>query len=223
MFKKLFKTKIFGILKNQIGTITKPISILIYTNFLQTLPENQLNSGFSEMLKHALIADKKHWEEIKNIKKISFISIEKYIQKSIDIKLKISNEDPFEQNQRKLLNFGHTLGHAIESYCFESKNEITHGHAIAIGMILESYISYQLNYITKDEFYEIKASINHIFKPIIFTQDSMNKIIENIKFDKKNSHGKVYFSIIDQIGHGIWDIEASNELIINSFNELKKN
>jgi 3-dehydroquinate synthase len=213
----------FGVLKNQIGTISNPELILIYPNFLKTLPQNHLLSGFSEMLKHALIADKNHWNEIKNLKLINYKSIQKYINTSIDIKKHISFKDPSEQNLRKLLNFGHTLGHAIESCFLENNQEITHGHAVAIGMQLESYLSYQLNHLTFNEFSEINSCINSLYPSLKFPIKSINKIIELLKFDKKNSHGKVKFSIIDRIGSGIWDVEIDNQMIINAFECIKKN
>lgn len=213
----------FGVLKNQIGTITNPELILIYPKFLKTLPHNQLLSGFAEMLKHALIADEDHWNELKNLKEINYNSIKKYLEKSIEIKKNITIEDPTEQNQRKLLNFGHTLGHAIESFCFENNQEITHGHAISLGMQLESYISYQLNYLSFDEFTEINSCLKTLYNLLFFSDKNINKIIELMKFDKKNSHGEVKFAIIDKIGHGIWDIKVNKQLIINSFEYLKKN
>lgn len=212
----------FGVLKNQIGTITNPELVLIYPKFLETLPQNQLLSGFAEMLKHALIADDYHWNELKILKEINFNSVESYIKKSIEIKQNITIQDPTEQNQRKLLNFGHTLGHAIESFCMENNQEITHGHAIAIGMQLESYISYQLNYLTFNDFWEIYSCLNSLYSSIFFTDENIINIIEMMKFDKKNSHGKVKLALINKIGHGIWDKMVDNQMIINAFEYLKK-
>ncbi len=212
----------FGFLKNQIGTISNPEMIIIYPKFLETLPYNQLLSGFAEMIKHALIFDQKHWNEIKQIEKISTQELEDYIAQSVSIKLEITTKDPQEKNIRKLLNFGHTLGHAIESYYLENQKEITHGHAIAVGMLLESQISLQLNKLTLIEFLEIEAIINKFYAPLDLSLDCINKIIELLKFDKKNSHGNIKFALIEKIGSGIFDIIIDNQLILNAFDNIKK-
>lgn len=211
-----------GFLKNQIGTITKPEMIIINPDFLETLPYEQLLSGFSEMLKHALIYDKNHWEELKNIQELNFTDIKDFIPKSISIKLDITEKDPFEKSIRKLLNVGHTLGHAIESYFLENNKHITHGHAIAIGTILESHISYELNKLNLEDYLEIKSILEKYYDYLEFDNISIEKIIDLLKHDKKNSHGKVKFALLNKIGGGEFDVVTDNELIINAFEKYKK-
>ena len=134
-----------GNLKNQIGVINIPKMVLIDTQYLETLPQNEMRSGLAEMLKHGLIYDKKYWEQFQDLKNIDFADFDQLIYDSVQIKNNIVMQDPTEQGIRKALNFGHTLGHAIESYFLENENKTTllHGEAIAVGMILESYISWQ--------------------------------------------------------------------------------
>jgi 3-dehydroquinate synthase len=132
-----------GNLKNQIGVINIPLMVLIDTQYLETVPQNEMRSGLAEMLKHGLIFDKNYWEQFLDISTIDFSDLDQLIHRSVAIKNEIVMQDPTEKNIRKALNFGHTLGHAIESYFLENDNKTTllHGEAIAIGMIVESHIS----------------------------------------------------------------------------------
>ena len=211
-----------GFLKNQIGTITKPEMIVINPNFLETLSYEQLLSGFSEMLKHALIHDVNHWNELKNLQELNISTISNYIARSISVKLDITEKDPFEKTVRKLLNVGHTLGHAIESYFLENGLHITHGHAIAVGIILESHISYELNKLNFSDYLEIKSVLHKYFDYLDFDATTIEKIIDLLKHDKKNSHGKVKFALLNKIGEGEFDIVIDNILIINAFENYKK-
>jgi 3-dehydroquinate synthase len=139
-----------GNLKNQIGVINTPKMVLVDTNYLETVPQNEMRSGLAEMLKHGLIFDKAYWESFLDIKAIDFNQLDSLIYRSVEIKNIIVMQDPTEKNIRRSLNFGHTLGHAIEGYFLENENKTTllHGEAIAAGMILESYISLHKNLIT---------------------------------------------------------------------------
>ena len=134
-----------GNLKNQIGVINVPKLVLIDTDYLSTLPQNEMRSGLAEMLKHGLIADADYWTKFKELNGIDFADFDGLIYRSIEIKNEIVMQDPTENGIRMALNFGHTLGHAIESYFLENEDKKTllHGEAIAVGMILESYISWQ--------------------------------------------------------------------------------
>jgi 3-dehydroquinate synthase len=121
------------------------------------------------------------------------------------------------------LNFGHTLGHAIESYFLENetKSNLLHGEAIAIGMVLESYISMQKNLISVAAFDEIKATIKAIFPPIIITENDLEPIINLLIHDKKNEYGNIQFSLLDGIGNSKINQEVENDLIISAFNDYK--
>ena len=148
----------FESFKNHIGVFKIPNLVIIDPDFLKTLPITELRSGFAEIIKHCLIRDAEKWLEIsqKNFEQQDWDDL---IRHSVAIKIKITQEDPTEKNVRKILNFGHTLGHAIETYYLGTKNQLLHGEAIAIGMICESYISLHRKIISKQEMMAIEAFI----------------------------------------------------------------
>jgi 3-dehydroquinate synthase len=210
-----------GNLKNQIGIIREPKAVIVDTQFLNTLPQNEMRSGLAEMLKHGLIFDKKYWDKFKDLKDLHTEDLNQLIHQSIQIKNTIVCEDLTENGIRKSLNFGHTLGHAIESYFLENddKKTILHGEAIAVGMILESYISREKNLLTNEEYQEIKYIINDVFEKIEFTPFDIEKIIELLIFDKKNEFGKVQFALLDGIGKIKINQESDNTLIYKAFED----
>ena len=183
----------FSGLKNQIGLFTNPKSVLIYPDFLETLPLNQLKSGFAEVLKHALISDKNLWNEILNtpFKKLNWNEI---ISLSVEIKNKIVLSDPKEKGERKKLNFGHTFGHAIESFYLQKSTPVLHGQAIALGMLIEG----KMSNLSELEKVEITAFILSNFT--LPHNPAKNQLIEFMKNDKKNSDEKINFTLLDGIG-----------------------
>lgn len=210
-----------GQLKNQIGVIKEPKAVVIDTIFLTTLPPREMRSGLAEMLKHGLIYDKNYWDEIKNVSNLNTDDLDRLIYQSVQIKNKIVSQDLTEKGIRKSLNFGHTLGHAIESYFLENENKPTllHGEAIAIGLILESYLSLELHLITKEEYAEIKYYISDIFEPVAFTSEDVEKIISLLIFDKKNEFGKIQFALLNGIGGISLNQNVSNSIIYKAFED----
>lgn len=206
-----------GSLKNQIGVINQPEMVLVITEFLKTLEERQLQSGYAEMLKHGLIQSNAYWETLKSV--ATFDGLDNMIYTSVGIKNKVVLEDPTEQGLRKILNFGHTLGHAIESYFLESANHETllHGEAIAIGMILEGYLSHKLSGLPESELVDIKATFLNRYEKVEFTNDDIYNILSLLKFDKKNSHGKINFVLLEQIGKPVIDIQIPPNLYQEAF------
>jgi 3-dehydroquinate synthase len=212
-----------GNLKNQIGVINVPKMVLIDTEFLSTLPQNEMRSGLAEMLKHGLIFDAAYWANFKDLSQTDYADFDRLIHRSIEIKNEIVMQDPTENGIRKALNFGHTLGHAIESYFLENQNKKTllHGEAIAVGMILESFISWQKGLLSASEYQEIKVVISAIFEPIIFDEIDLQPILNLLIHDKKNEYGKIQFALLNGIGQIIINQEVDNELIIKSFDDYK--
>lgn len=208
-----------GHLKNQIGTITSPKTVIIDTDFLATLPQVQMRSGLAEMLKHGLIADSKYWQKFGALDQIDFADFDSLVYESVAIKNKIVMQDPTEEGIRKALNFGHTLGHAIESYFLsdETKPDLLHGEAVAAGMVLESSISVQKELLSEIEFNEIIKVIKDIFGTIIFTEIDVMAIIDLLVHDKKNEYGEIRFALIDKIGRIIIDQTATELEIRNAF------
>jgi len=183
----------FKNLKNQIGLFSNPKSVIINPDFLNTLPEDQIISGFAEIVKHALISNKSFWETIKEtpFKKLAW---EEIITISSELKNNIILNDPKERGERKKLNFGHTFGHAIESYYLEKGTPILHGEGVFMGMILETEISLLSNL----EKNEIKNYILSNFAlPYTPTKEELLKFLQN---DKKNKAEKINFSLLESIG-----------------------
>jgi 3-dehydroquinate synthase len=210
-----------GNLKNQIGVINVPKMLLISTDFLETLSQREMRSGLAEMLKHGLIYDKNYWEQFLDLTKVDFADFDALIYRSIEIKNEIVKQDPTENGIRKALNFGHTLGHAIESHFLESERPLLHGEAIAIGMILESYLSKEKGLLSNEEFHQIKYIISNIYEPHNFSDEDIISIQNLLIHDKKNEYGKVQFALINGIGKIIINQSVENELIINSFRDYK--
>lgn len=208
-----------GVLKNQVGVISAGEMVLIDTEFLDTLPQNQLKSGLAEMLKHGLIYDRKYWDKMTDLSQLTLEDLDQLIYESVIIKKDIVEKDPFENNIRKSLNYGHTLGHAIESYFLSSteKEDLLHGEAIAIGMILATYISSELLNFPKDDLKMIKTVIMNTFKHVDILSSDHEAIIELLKYDKKNEHGNINFVLLEAIGQPKTNCIVDNQLILEAF------
>ena len=183
----------FNGLKNQIGLFNNPESVLIFPEFLETLPENQLKSGYAEVVKHALISDNNLWEKIISVP-FNEMNWGKIIETSINIKNKIVLSDPYEKGERKKLNFGHTFGHAVESYYLEKGTPILHGEAVLMGILLEVEISL----VSQEQNNEIKNYILSNFS-LPFTPKKSD-LLQFLMNDKKNKVGKINFSLLTNIG-----------------------
>ena len=179
--------------KNQIGLFNNPKTVLIYPEFLDTLPKNILKSGFSEVVKHALIADRDLWNNISS-KRFEDLDWLKIITTSVSIKNNIVLSDPYEIDMRKKLNFGHTYGHAIESFYLKKGTPVLHGEAVFAGMILET----QLSNLHPEEKLEIKNYILSNFSLPFFPKKS--DLLPFLINDKKNKLGKISFSLLNKIG-----------------------
>ncbi len=206
-----------GPLKNQVGVINQPQMVLIVSDFLKTLDQRQLKSGFAEMLKHGLIRSKTYWDALKT--NAGFINMDHLIYASVTIKNEVVLQDPTEQHLRKILNFGHTLGHAVESYFLESKSRETllHGEAIAIGMILEGYLSKELTGLSETELEDIKTTFLDRYPKTEFSEADIAAILSLLKFDKKNSHGRINFVLLETIGVPVIDVKIPSELFSRAF------
>lgn len=210
-----------GGLKNQVGLFANPQMVLVDVNFLETLPGNEMRSGLAEMYKHGLIADISYWNRLKDLSNFTTNDLELLIYHSITIKNNIVLEDPKEKNIRKKLNFGHTLGHAIESYHLNNDeiSTLLHGEAVVIGMILESNLSLQKGYISELFYNEIKSVLSAIFPQIQLSEKDIHKCLRLLVHDKKNELGCVNFTLIKENGEAIINEEVSTEMIINAFTE----
>jgi 3-dehydroquinate synthase len=212
-----------GHLKNQIGVINSGEMVLVDTSFLDTLPQNHLKSGLAEMLKHGLIYDRSYWNKTSNLSQQTLSDLDQLIYESVLIKHDIVEQDPYESGVRKHLNFGHTLGHAIESYFLShpDKEDLLHGEAIAIGMILEGYLSKELLGFPKADLEQITSVILNIYKPVAIAPNDYEPIMDLMKYDKKNEHGNINFVLLETIGKPVKDCLVDNALIVNAFGYYK--
>ena len=206
-----------GALKNQIGIINQPEMVLVVPHFLKTLDDRQLNSGFAEILKHGLIQSRSYWKTAKIV--TDYTALNDLIYESVLIKNKVVLQDPTEQGLRKILNYGHTLGHAIESYFLESEKHQTllHGEAIAVGMILEAYLSHQLTGMPESELQDITRTFLGRYKKVAFAEEDIKNILSLLKFDKKNSHGNINFVLLQSIGTPKIDVKIPDNLFAKAF------
>jgi len=208
--------------KNMVGTFTFPEQIFVYPRFLETLPYKELRSGFAEMLKHGLIADKAHWEDLIQIQKLDVEGVFPHIRTSMDIKQEVVDKDFQEKNVRKTLNFGHTIGHAIESLCLQNENSVLHGEAVALGMICETRLSYLEGLISEEQSDFIVGNIARYFCYIDITGFEEQEILNLLFNDKKNTDAKINFSLLSEIGKCVFDYHCSPENIQKSLDFYKK-
>ena len=206
--------------KNHIGVFNDPAAVLIDPSFLDTLSDRELRSGYAEIIKHSLIADGDDWKNLKQIHNLRNVDWTSVIRRSLEVKRKIVLEDPFEKNKRKLLNFGHTLGHAIESHHLDGDKPLLHGEAISAGMVFESKLSSQYLALKENELKDITDYIISLYGPP--DPLDMQSLIPIMKQDKKNSAGKISFSLLKSIGDSQWDIMISEEELMTLSDFLSK-
>ncbi|MGL1888793.1 MAG: 3-dehydroquinate synthase [Reichenbachiella sp.] len=212
--------------KNHIGIFNEPQNVLIHTKFYETLPAREIRSGFAEVIKHGLIYDEKYWEQIKQLTPET-ADWKGLVDRSINIKKEVVTEDPFESGLRKILNFGHTIGHAIESHFLEIPGErLLHGEAIAAGMICEAYLSKKLTGLTEEDLSIITDYLIKIYEPKAIDQKLFDEILKLTIQDKKNEGGVVQFSLLQSIGKCTVNIPIGIPDMVDSlfyFNEKVKN
>ena len=209
-----------GVLKNQIGLFSNPEMVLIDTHYLTTISDREMRSGLAEIIKYGFTFDAKIWDKIKVMKSIDFDLIDNLVYHSIEIKNNVVLKDPKEENLRKALNFGHTIGHAIESYFLEDndKKTLTHGEAIAIGMVIELYYSSKLFNFPTQYTEELKSFVRDFYGKVTLKESDFNPIIDLMQFDKKNVNGKVNFVLLYQMEKCKIDVQINNKLLIDGLN-----
>jgi len=209
-----------GVLKNQIGLFSDPEMVLIDPRYLETVSDREIRSGIAEIIKYGLTFDVNIWNDIKNSTALNSEFISNLVHRSIEIKNNVVTEDPKEAGIRKVLNFGHTLGHAIESYFLESKDKenLTHGEAIAIGMITEAYISNSLLNFSSENLKSIKEVLLNIYDKVIIKPSDYKAILELLIHDKKNVNGQVNFVLLTDFEEFKLDCNVEESLIVEALN-----
>ena len=204
----------FNHYKNHIGIFQQPVSTIVDVGFLKTLSPRELRSGYAEVLKHALIRDKSLWNDLKATP-LEDQDWEKLVRRNVSIKAAITEEDPKETGVRKLLNFGHTIGHAIESQALKN-SKILHGEAIAAGMIAEAWIAMTKGILPQEDFDEIRDVIIRTYGKISISIEEIDAIAGLTVQDKKNQGNKILCVLPKRIGDAAIDCEISPEEVKES-------
>lgn len=210
-------------LKNQVGIFTNPRAVYANPQFINTLAKNQVMSGYAEMLKHGLIADSAHYQALLDFDLSRIDLLEEHIAKSVFIKNQIVSDDPLEDNVRKWLNFGHTIGHAIETHSHENQSTaLLHGEAVAIGMLCELYLSVKLLGLDDSILDQYTNFLTSHFPSFHIETMTHHRIIEIMRNDKKNVGHKMNFTLIPELGTAVHDQEVSADLVIEALNFYQK-
>lgn len=202
--------------KNIIGNIYLPQQNIIIPDFLKTLPKEQMLSGWAEILKIGLVSDKAFYHQcIEHLEK-SIIPNQNIIQHSIHLKLNIIQDDLYDNNKRQLLNFGHSIAHAIEGWYDEQNNYIPHGFAVAQGIITEAYISTELSRLSKDDFSIIAENIKKYFPLQKIKIPQIPLLLDKINQDKKNNFRYWQFTLLNSIGSAQIKVSIKRNIVENA-------
>jgi 3-dehydroquinate synthase len=201
--------------KNHIGVFKEPKLTLIFSEFLKTLPFDELRSGFAEVIKHALISDRTLWNELRT-NNLENQSWEVLLRHSAEFKSSIVQQDPTENGIRKILNAGHTIGHALESYFLGRGNKILHGEAVAAGLVAEAWLSVKSGLLRKEDLDEISSYILKIFGKLEIEPSNLLTVAKLCAQDKKNKDNKVLCVLSEGIGKARWDCAVTEDEIVDA-------
>ena len=209
----------FKLLKNQIGVFNEPLEVLLDNEYLKTLSNDEYINGYAEVVKHSLLTNKSNLNFNSLIKLDLFKESEHIINSYSQVKNEIVESDKYESNIRKVLNLGHTIGHAVESFSHISKKitDLKHGEAIVIGLITELYISHKkLNFPMKD-LIAVKEHLSKYFSQISFSESDIDQVCDLMIYDKKNSSNKINFVLLKEIGDPRLDQYVNRDTFKESF------
>ncbi len=213
----------FNGLKNTIGTFSSPLAVITDSVFLSTLPQREYRSGFAEIIKHAIISQNNCFEYLLNTNFSTLIAGAQHIvpllEQSTAIKCEIVQEDPFEKNGRKKLNFGHTVGHAVEMAC---ENQLLHGEAVAIGMIAEARMSFLSGYLPESKFRDIENLIEKAKLPNKISASYKDEILQKMLSDKKNVKQQIKWVFLEDVGNVKVDVSLPDEIVNEGLNYIMK-
>ena len=208
----------FHNVKNQIGLFLKPKFVAVNTDFLKTLPERQFNSGLAEAIKYGILGVDGILNETSH-KPLAHRGILRIVDDAIRFKISITDEDFTENNKRKILNFGHTIGHAVETYYMP---QLLHGEAVAFGMVCAVLLSEKKFSLDKEYAEKLISTIRLHFDKNVIQSSDIEGIIEIMRHDKKNENGEIKFVLLNDIHSPVYDITVSPEDIRNAINDAIK-
>lgn len=206
----------FNFVKNAVGVFHDPRAVFINPAFLKTLPEAELRSGFAEIFKHALIADAGLWQDLQAVADFQKIDWEPLLARSLRIKQQVVEADPFEQGLRKALNFGHTIGHAVESLALQQGRPLLHGEAVAIGCVCEAFLSKKISGLTDGEVAAVAGFVRQRYPHFSFLENDFPELLRLMGKDKKNRAGQIRFALLPVIGQVIVDQVCDEQAIAES-------
>lgn len=214
----------YGGIKNLIGTFSQPVGVIVDPQLLDSLPPREFVSGFGEIIKHGLIWDKAHFKQATSKAPLKFTEAQLtgIIIQSIMIKAEIVQGDETETGMRKLLNYGHTVGHAIESLSLETSNPLLHGEAISIGMVAEAIIAHKQGIISAVERRMVEKALVKAGLPTTAPGFKISDILKKMQSDKKNSHGELNFSLPDGIGRALYDQKVPKVVVNEALKAVTK-
>ena len=198
--------------KNQLGSFARPEAILLYPGFLKTLPDAELLSGMAEVCKHALCGNREHWQLLRKAE-VHRQNWSLLLQGSLEFKSALTGSDPFEKGERKILNAGHTIGHALESFFLERGNPQPHGFCVAAGLICEGRIAVQKGLLEEAELLQAEEFIYAEFGLLPIEKKDIPAIVRHCRQDKKNLNGRIRASLFGPIGQCHTDQEITEEEI----------
>lgn len=202
----------FNGLKNHLGVFNEPETVIIAPEFLKTLPQAELRSGYAEIIKHGLIRDNAYFQKLQ-AQNWESQDWESLIRHSVGIKKAVVEADPKENGLRKILNFGHTIGHAFESFFLDTQNHLLHGEAIALGMIAEGFLSFEKVGFSFEEFREMSRFLLQVYGKVDFSLHELDPILDLCTQDKKNEGSVILFSLLESIGNCTYNIPVTREEI----------
>ncbi len=208
--------------KNQIGSFRFPEKTIINRRFLDTLPKEEVLSAYAEMIKHALIADQTYWEELKELDLEETADWDALIKQSVAIKLYLVEKDPLEKGDRKKLNFGHTIAHALEKIAMQKGKPIAHGIAVAAGILVESYLSSKYYRLEESSFKEIEALVVKYFPKVTFRKEDIAELLSAIGQDKKKEKNANRFTLLDDLGKASINHNLESKAMEEGFNYYLK-
>ena len=214
----------FAGLKNEIGAFRSAVDVIVDTTFLRTLDNENICSGYAEMLKHALLHNAAMWAEHleQDLQHPDYEALARLVQQSIEVKERIVGEDPHEKGLRKALNLGHTFGHAFESLALSQGHPVLHGYAVAWGIVCELYLSSVLLGFPSAHFHPTVRFVRETYGQFSFTCKDYDRLLDYIRHDKKNVGGQVNFTLLKEIGQIRLDCHASREQICEAFDFLRE-
>lgn len=204
--------------KNEIGSFYPAKHVVISSHFFSTLKSNDILSGYAEMIKHSLISNHEEWEELLklDVNNLDYNWLNDAAFRSVSIKEEIVEQDPYEQNIRKALNLGHTIGHAFESLALENESPVLHGYAIAWGLIAELYLSHKICGFPKEKLQQTLKFIHSNYGYMNISCDDYDRLYDIMKHDKKNVSSEINFTLLSDVGIIKINQTADKELIFQA-------